>query len=355
MKVFEYDASASPRTWGQAHGEAFRPMIAELARIRLELCVTIGGFDSEDEVLALARAHGPVVAEFDADLSEELRGIAEGAAIDLGRLIVLNHYTDIRDIRASTLRTESAASEECSAVYARTGDRPVLGQTWDMHGSAEPYVLMLGIPARDSAPAAWVFSITGCVGMTGLNGAGVGITINNLKSTDAQVGIVWPALVRRALQETSAVGARDVVLEAPLGSGHHYLVADAAGAYGIETSGTVRALMYHGKEPQYVHTNHCIDPVAAARNVVSATSTTKFRYDTLETSLASSPIESRADLFARLGDHTGYPRSVCTHMASPEAPHAMKTCGGLVMDLEGRDVWAAAGCLHRARPHTFGF
>ena len=35
--------------------------------------------------------------------------------------------------------------------------------------------------------------------MAGMNTARVGIAINNLFSTDATLGVVWPAMVRRAL------------------------------------------------------------------------------------------------------------------------------------------------------------
>ncbi len=35
--------------------------------------------------------------------------------------------------------------------------------------------------------------------MAGVNSSGVGVTINNLSSTDARIGVIWPALVRKAL------------------------------------------------------------------------------------------------------------------------------------------------------------
>jgi isopenicillin-N N-acyltransferase-like protein len=224
-----------------------------------------------------------------------------------------------------------------------------------MHGSAHPFVMMLHVPEREGAPAAWLFSITGCLGMTGLSATGVGLTINNLKSLDAKVGIVWPALVRRALREATAERARDVILESPLGSGHHYLVADATRAFGIETSGTREKVVYDGSAPCYVHTNHCLDAEMAEVHTVGTDSTTHLRFDLLTKSASERPIESRADLWSRLGAHDGYPKSVCTHMATPDAPHKMRTCGGVAMDLAKKDLWAAPGCLHHARPHVFGF
>jgi isopenicillin-N N-acyltransferase-like protein len=353
MKVFEYEPKHSPKERGRAHGEAFRGMIAEVAAIRMELCLRVGGFRSEAEVRAISKDHVPILERFDRELADELAGIAEGAAVSIEDIVVLNHYTDLRDLGPKT-----GMDEECSTVYAR-GSSVLLGQTWDMHGSAEGYVMMLGVPARGDRPAAWLLSITGCLGMTGLNSRGVGITINNLKSLDAVAGIVWPALVRRALDAHTAEAARDIVLEAPLGSGHHYLVASDEAAYGIETSGTERRIVFTDEHAAsasvFVHTNHCLDPIVAAKSTTAGSHTTVERFDVLSRSIDERPIFDRADLWARLGSHETYPRAVCTHMSTPSIPHESKTCGGLVMDLRARDVWAASGCLHRARAHTFVF
>ncbi len=353
MKVFELPDGASPRDWGRAHGEAFAPMIAEIAEIRLGLVKTLGAFTTEAQILAVAAEHLPVLAEESPDLSEELLGIAEGSGVEPARIVVLNHYTDLRDIVPAA--PDAPAEEDCSAVFARSAGGPLLGQTWDMHGSAEPYVMMLRVPARAEVPAAWVFTITGCLGMTGMNAEGLAITINNLKSLDAKVGIVWPALVRRVLAERTAEEGRDVILKSPLGSGHHYLVAKGDTAYGIETSGHKEKVVYEGGASSYVHTNHCLDPEMAAVHRSTPESTTHIRYDWLTSSIAERAIESRRDMWQRLGSHDGYPRSVCAHLATPEAPHAVKTCGALVMDLSAKDLWAAAGCLDHARPEVFDF
>lgn len=355
MKVLELRAEDTPRQRGHMHGEEYRHQIAELADIRTELCVAIGAYRGDDDVLEAAGKHLDVLQRFDEGLFEEMAGIAEGAGVAPERVVVLNHYTDLRDLEPAAL--EAPGEDDCSALWTRTAWGGLLGQTWDMHGSAMPYVMMLRVPPREQdgaqLPGAWVFTITGCLGMTGMNDAGIGITINNLKSVDAQVGVIWPALVRRVLQERDVEAARDVVLNAPLGSGHHYLVASSDRAFGIETSGKLRKVVFDTAADSYVHTNHCLDEEVAAASQVSPESTTRVRYDWLSRSIAERPVEDRDDLWRRLGSHDGYPRSICTHMASPAAPHAMLTCGALVMDLASRSLWAAPGCIHNARPQVF--
>lgn len=354
MRVFALPG-ASPRERGRAHGEAFRPLIAEIAAIRAMLCITNGRFDDPDTVREVARAHLPLLASYDRPLYEELVGIAEGANLDPAEIVILNHYTDLKDIEPTASGAPSGQGDECSAVYARTPTGSLLGQTWDMHGSAASYVMMLGVPASEGRPAAWLLSIVGCLGMAGLNAAGVGITINNLRSHDARVGVVWPALVRRALAERRLGEARDVIMNAPLGSGHHYLVASREGAFGIETSGTLRKIIYAGEEAQYVHTNHCLDPEVASLSSVGPESTTFERLDVLARGMRERSIADRRDLWDRLGSHELYPAAVCTHLATPSRPHATSTCGGIAMDLDRIELWAEAGCIHRARPQSFDF
>ncbi|MDW8363496.1 MAG: C45 family peptidase [Myxococcales bacterium] len=357
MRVFELPPQLGPRARGQAHGEAFRPLIAEIAAIRTALTVELGAFRDEGEVLAVARRHLAPLRRFDEQLAEELEGIAQGAGLAPEAIVVLNHYTDLRDLVPARL----PADEDCSVLWARGRDgRALAGQTWDMHGSAAPYVMMLGVPEGPDGPAAWCLSLTGCLGMTGLNAAGVAVCINNLKSLDARIGVVWPALVRRALRERSAVAARDVVLHAPLGSGHHYLCADDADAFGIETSGTRKAVVFDARAVPhahaYVHTNHCLpgSPVGDV-SAIGVESTTLERYAWLSQSVRLHPPRDREALWERLGSHDGYPRSVCTHLSSPAQPHGVTTCGAVAMDLRERRMLAAAGCVHRARGIDFGF
>lgn len=373
MRTLHLPANATPFERGVAHGETFRREIGEIAAIRSELCQAQAMFRSDEELLRVAAVHEPVLERFDRALADELRGIAHGSGQSVARLVVVNHYTDLKDLDPAKLAGEAPQErpvereEDCSAIVAATPEGPFLGQTWDMHGSAAPYVVMLHVPAhevdegatRREVPEAWVLSITGCLGMTGMNAAGLGITINNLKSSDARVGLVWPALVRRVLGERTAEAGRDIVTSAPLGSGHHYLVADAKNAYGIETSGTLAEVWAHADLGKigagFHHENHCLGTEVTKVSSISPVSTTLERHAFLERSIGASAIASGADLWARLGSHEGYPRSVCTHLASPSAPHAMLTCAGILMDLRARRVLAHPGCIHGVAPTHFPF
>ena len=372
MRSFELPAGASRREQGRAHGEQFRGEIASLAEIRLYLTCRMGG-GNRAQVMALAEQHLPVLESYDRPLSDELVGIAEGAALSPATIMVLNHYTDLRDHRFE--RGAEVATDGCSTVWALTRHGALCGQTWDMHASSVPYVIMLHQPEQDGRPSTWVLSLTGCLGMAGMNSHGVALCVNNLPATDARIGASWSAVVRRALDQPSAQAARDALVAAPIGSGRHFLVADADEAFGVEVSGTRRAVVFasptehrlaqsaspkenrlaqsSGERRHYVHTNHSLDPEIAARTQIAPGATTLDRFRFLEARLEARPPDGPADLWALLGSEEGYPRSVCSNAATPEDPHGPATCGGLVMRPAAAELDACAGFTHCARPERF--
>ncbi len=364
MRVLELPAGKSPREWGRIHGETFRGEIKALAAIRVYLCTKVGGFHGHDQVTAAAKRHLPVLERYHHALYEELLGIAEGAIVSPEEVVVANHYTDLRDLdpdpekwqhaptqdspELASLKAagaESLGGDGCSMFFAESPAGRILAQTWDMHATAIPYVMVLGVPESEDGPAAHLLSVTGCLGMAGMNASRVGIAINNLYSTDATLGIVWPAMVRRALMEDTAAAARDVILSSPIGSGHHYFVADRKEAFAVEASGTRRKIIFSGGN-NYCHTNHCLDSDVQERSKVPEASTTHDRMVRLINHMAKAPVASLDEAWQLLGSDDGWPRSICTNRATPENPHGAATCGGIAVNLDTGELWAQQGLVH---------
>ncbi|CAN5883345.1 hypothetical protein BH11MYX3_BH11MYX3_44010 [soil metagenome] len=372
MRVLELPAGASPREWGLVHGESFRGEIKALAAIRTYLCTKVGGFKTADQVMAAARAHLPVLERYHAGLHAELLGIAEGAAVSAEEIVVANHYTDLRDLDPDPATWKPAPTQDdpgaqssgqgagglggdgCSVLYSESPTGRIVAQTWDMHATAIPYVMVLRVPESTDTPAATLLTVTGCLGMAGMNNARVGIAINNLFSTDATLGVVWPAMVRRALHQRTAAAARDLITSSPIGSGHHYFVADRSEAFAIEASGTRRKQVFAGGR-SYAHTNHSIDADVSARSKVPATSTTYDRMSWLQADLDRAQVADLDDAWRRLGSDEGWPRSICTNMATPESPHGAATCGAIAMNLDSGELYAQQGFIHNVAPEKWRY
>jgi isopenicillin-N N-acyltransferase-like protein len=343
-----------PARWGEQHGESFRDDIRALYAIRLGLTLDKTDLGTEANVLALAQHHLPALRSFDDALSAELHGIARGAGLTAAQIVVVNHYTDLRDLTKADLHglgTPPTDPGGCTAVFVDDGHERLLGQTWDMHGSAQPYALLITIPQDPDADApdtkklsaagvpatgrTVVFSITGCLGMTGLSSWGNALTINNLVGVGARVGVVWPAFVRKALRQRTAKQALQLLQSTTVGSGRHYVFADDHDVFGVETSATKTKVIFDGGRGPYVHTNHCVDAEMAPTARILPGSTTLARYDTMTKLVAQkSPSTAREmfDSFAAVG-----------LVGKPGLPHDVTTCGALVMDLKRRVVLGCEG------------
>jgi len=151
--------------------------------------------------------------------------------------------------------------DNCTAVLvpdALAESHGYLAQTWDMHDSATEHVVLLEI-VPESGPRAFVYSTVGCLGQIGLNDAGIAIGINNLTATTGGVGVTWPFVVRKALQQTDIEAALACVVEVELAGAHNYLLLDRHGrGYNVEAMPGCRSVTKLADSP-LMHTNHCLD------------------------------------------------------------------------------------------------
>ena len=236
----------------------------------------------------------------------------------------------------------------------------MLGQTWDTHASARPYVRLLRIRPRSGGEEVLCFTLTGCLGLLGVAGSGLAIATNSLFTTDGQIGLVWPAVVRTLLAEGSAAAARARLARLPLGGGRNVMLADGRDFFGIECSARLQVLMQSGAGAAHLHTNHCFDPVLRRRERVPASSTSFRRMELATTLYVQQRPRDAAGLRALLASHEGHPRSLCSHVGEDRGDAGgdsagSQTCGVMVMNLVGGEVLAGAGCAQANPPRQLGF
>lgn len=342
------DISGSPYELGYAHGQAYADAIRHLADERVALAGSGTWSErplSRDEVLALADACVDEHEQYAPDLMVELRGMADATGLSLAELIIVNGFTDFVDtIYAVTRRggavVEGGSADNCTAFIIpdslAADGRGYFGQTWDMHDSATPFVRLLRV-RPDGGPTALLFTLTGCVGMVGMNDAGIAVGINNLLGGDGQVGVTWPFVVRKILQQTTIEAALACLAEARLAGAHNYLVYDATDSgYNIEAMSTVRHIT-RLKADAIVHTNHCLVPATRA-------------VDRPRLPASQAHSEERLTSAQRLLDRDGI--TVDDLMALTRAPHIcvsaepplfVETCGAAIMQPRSGRFWALWG------------
>ncbi len=336
------DLAGSPAEVGAAHGSAYTADIRAYTeeRVRLSTEGTWAGHPmSEAEVLALAEACLPAHEAYDADLYAEMLAMADAAGITPAEAVIVGGFTDFLDLVRAT-GADPRPEDTCTAVLIPResgGGEPWFAQTWDMHDTATPYIVMLHTQV-DGAPEALVFTTVGCLGQIGMNAAGICVGINNLTAGDGKVGVTWPFVVRKALNQTTIDDALACVVDADLAGGHNFLLLDADGrGYDVEAMPTATHVVELGDQP-VAHTNHCLgastQAVEGARAPERVASSEARLHRALEL-VKEEPVDQHT-LQALTRDE----EAICERSAPP---YDVESCGATVMRPGTGDLWAVWG------------
>lgn len=336
------DLVGSPAEVGRAHGAAYAAEIREYTDERVHLSsegTWAGHAMTREEVLALAEACLPAHEAYAPDLYAEMVAMAEGAGLSPAEAVIVGGFTDFIDtVRAAG--GDPFPEDTCTAALVPPdagGGEPWFAQTWDMHDTATPYIVMLRTRVT-GRPESLVFTTVGCLGQIGMNDVGLCVGINNLTASDGRVGVTWPFVVRKALAQTTIDDALACITEADLAGGHNFLLLDAEGrGYDVEAMPTATHIIELHDEP-VVHTNHCVAEITQAVQGPRAPvriASTENRYARAVELLGKRPIDEQS-LMALTRDE----EAICER---PEPPYEVMSCGATVMRPRTRDLWAVWG------------
>ena len=342
--------SGDPYNLGHQHGQAYAKEIGTLTEERLRLC-------SSDDwaragvhhhvIINLAEQCMPYHRRFDEALCAELEGIADGAGVPMVELLIMNGFTDFVDVLHQHVVDDPGG---CTAVMTSPSEsidgRGYLAQTWDMHTTATPYVVMLDVRPK-IGPSVMTFTLNGCVGMIGINDAGIAVGINNLYTSEGKKGVTWPFVVRKMLAQTELGAAMAVLEGADLAGGHNYLVMGPDGTgdirgYNVEAVPGLRSVT--ALEKTIAHTNHCVESALVSlerpRSELAMKSTVT-RLDQARAFLdqRSGKIDKDALIeLTRLQEGDGF--SVCQ---TPIEGYDVESSGACVMSPGTGEMWAVWG------------
>ncbi|MGB0454963.1 MAG: C45 family autoproteolytic acyltransferase/hydrolase, partial [Bacteriovoracaceae bacterium] len=333
--IITYEANLSLEQNGLHHGEQFREAIKELAEIREELMLSKSPH-LKSHLERLAEEQLEVNQKYMPKLNDEMLAIAKGANLSNKEIVILNNYTDFRDIELP--------DEGCSTVYMKTEKSSWSGQTWDMHRSAKRFLCLIHIKQNETESEKLVLSLAGCLGLMGMNSLGCLVGVNNINTTDAKPGAIWPCLVRECLYQSNLDGMIETLTTVPVTSGHNYIISDKSGGAHYEITPTLKkkVSMLRSETGAIFHTNHCLHPeVKKIESTLAQNSTTHLREELLEKKLPY--VKSFKDFENVFRDHEGYPKSICSHFESG-AQDPSFTCGAGVVDYDTDHYVFWRGC-----------
>ena len=355
---------------GRQYGAQARGRVRRSVQAYRQVFAHYAGWDWPAVRRAAAAFEAPV-AGFRPAYLEEMRGIADGAGLDLADVLAINVRTEV--MYAARARQAPLASKavqppgECSA-FAVVQDRPaptLIGQNWDwlLH-SAETLVLLE--VRQDDGPDFVTVVEAGLLAKAGLNAAGLGLVTNALV-TDADVGtpgLPYHVLLRAVLDCATVTEALMVLQAGERSSSANYLIAHSSGvALDVEAApGDFTRL--HPLYPEHgmlVHTNHFLSPRLHPVDLsLWAMPSSAVRLQRLRAFRDGARPGDRHltldDFGGLLADHADYPYSVCAH---PEpGVHPLEqgaTIASVLMDLTAGRMWVAVGHPCRASYQDVGW
>jgi isopenicillin-N N-acyltransferase like protein len=344
------EISGTRRELGRQHGEAARSQIGDSIGYYRESFKRITGLEWSEIKRQAPRWVAPIDA-FLPDISEEIRGVAEGAGIAFEEALALNARGEL-----STHNPFADEAEEGCSSYAilppASGDGHVYcGQNWDWRCETFGTVILLRI-VQPGRPTIIMQTEAGQVGRHGANSAGIALNANGLGTRWGKgIGVPQPIIRRKILESADMQTALRAVFESRQSLCTNLLITHRDGfAIDLETTPNRHGWMYP-TDGLLVHTNHFIafvpEQVAATYRPFSVNSL--WRLPRLTDGLRATrapgdPAAVRATIGAALRDHFGYPNAVCKH-GDPNAVGVdlNQTIASSIVDLTSGEYWLAPG------------
>jgi isopenicillin-N N-acyltransferase-like protein len=197
------EVSGSARERGLAQGRAVPERVARsVALYRGELAKRNVDVATQDR---LARRFVPVIADFDPEYLEEMRGIAEGASVPLEAVVTVNCRTEMMFGYKEAAQIHEEMEDGCTGVVATpsvtASGRLIHAHNWDWRQEAADSTIVLRV-RNDHGPDILTLVEAGGLARHGFNAVGVALTANFLAcDRDFTMPGVPLAILRRKILE----------------------------------------------------------------------------------------------------------------------------------------------------------
>ena len=338
------EVSGTPREIGKTYGAAVKAQIDVSIETYREMFMTYSGV-SWEAAQKYAATFIPVITEYDPDIMEEIRGVAEGSGYKLEEILALNVRSEIV--------LQGGLIDGCTS-FALTPRVTVNGeswiaQNWDWKIRQRKAYVLLRIHQAAPKPDINLFTEAGIVGKLGFNSAGIGVCLNALAS-DVKLDVPTVPLhivLRGILNSNTLSDVIAVVGKMPLACCANFLVGHSNGeAITIETGPGDFDVIY-ADEGYVTHTNHFTSHrLAKFKDTGKMAFPDSFlRYGRIKQMLrdCTKPI-GLADIQNMLRDHIDYPDGICRHedQLDPEGKR-MGTVFSIIMNLSRRELYITPG------------
>jgi isopenicillin-N N-acyltransferase-like protein len=336
-RVKKVEVSGTPYEMGFQYGSAC-PEIGKM------FDMTCKALELErDAAISLTPKYIPFIEAYSPDIADEMKGMAEGAKVDLREIVFLNIWYELSS-RGLMGCTSFAASGE-----ATSNGELIIGQNLDMIPAWEEMLVLLRMKPT-KGPNVLAVTIAGLLGLLSLNSAGLALDGNMLAHRDFMgfsEGVPHMVWVRKAQSSENigkAIGA--IATAKKTGCAVNTLLGSQEGdIVDIEVTPDDLGFLYPQKG-WIVHSNHFYTERFKNRDLMGTIYPDSYvRSHRLATLMERHRSKLSVDIMKKLlSDHNNYPDSICRHVDS-ETPLKlqMKTVASLISYPKEQKMYLAHG------------
>ena len=339
MKFKEITIGGTPYERGYTYGQQCREEIGVSIQVYGTLFKELKGISWEG-ARKLSEFYLSKTRDFAPDYVEEMRGIAEGANVDLLDIAALNARTEI-------MFAQLKEAQECTTLSllppATEGGRVIAAQNWDFYKQLRDSLVIVHVH-QENKPNFVMVSEAGMIGGIGMNDHGIGILLNALSADTSCQGIPLRTRMRAMLDSETLAEAYAKGSHKPTSVGH--LVAThkdgVAVAFEMDSNSIETILPEDGV---WVHTNHYVGPKMYMAHDANPRASTYIRLQRIKALVKEAHGKiTNETVMQMLQDHAGYPYSLCTH-ENPKDPVTSQyiTNFAIIMDLTEGCFYLAPG------------
>jgi len=338
MKFKEITIQGTPYERGLSHGQQCREEIGVSIQVYGTLFEELKGLSWED-ARKISEFYLSKTRDFAPDYVEEMRGIAEGANVDLLDIAALNARTEIMFAQLD--------AQECTTLSllppATEGGRVIAAQNWDFYRQLRDSIVILHVH-QENKPNFVMVSEAGMIGGIGMNDRGIGVLLNALTADTTCQGIPLRTRMRAMLDSDTLAEAYAKGSHKPTSVGH--LVAThqdgIAIAFEMDSKGFETIIPEDGV---WVHTNHYVGRKMYQAHDAAPRASTYIRLQRIQALVKEAHGKiTKETVMHMLRDHAGYPYSLCTHENSKDPVTTQYVTNfAIIMDLTEGCFYLAPG------------
>lgn len=343
------DISGDPRERGRQYGEAARPLIQRGIAFYQEAFARSARL-AWPEILARAQEWTPLIEQYLPGITDEMRGIGEGAGCAFEEILALNGRGELS--HGNPFDDSKDGCTSYAMLSEASGDGHVYcGQNWDWRKEVAETLIMLRV-RQPRKPTIIMQAEAGQVGRQGANSAGIGLNANGLGVRfGTQLGVPSPYIRRRILESSTMYDALEAIFSVRQAFSNNILLTHRDGfAIDLETTPGRHGWLYP-ENGLLVHGNHFMafvpEQVADSYRPFSVDSlyrTSRARQALSHCVQATDSATVREMIARAMSDHFSAPNSICNHPDERQHPlDQTQTIASSIVDLTTGDYYVSAG------------